>query len=169
MVILNKIVKLYVGQIHVCILHTAWIGYPPQKASSDEPTHNESEAYTYRHCHAHVFTIHSGFTYPRAFFRWTVNKARVSSIVLIFCTWLLDKMYAKNSIICYNTGRLYIFRCTRANKALSTRRGKQRGIFLVGNIFLIYFDTKKMNGHGVATTCIKLKRIENFKKVKSKL
>lgn len=98
MVILNKIVKLYVGQIHVCILHTAWIGYPPQKASSDEPTHNESEAYTYRHCHAHVFTIHSGFTYPRAFFRWTVNKARVSSNVLIFCTWVLDKMYAKSSI-----------------------------------------------------------------------
>lgn len=63
MVILNKIVKLYVYQIHV------WIGYPPQEASSDEPTHNEPEAYTYRHRHAHVFTIHSGFTYPRACFR----------------------------------------------------------------------------------------------------
>lgn len=65
MVTLNKIGKLYVCQIHVCILHTAWIGYPSQEASPDEPTHNKPDAHTYRHCHAHVFTIHSGCTYQR--------------------------------------------------------------------------------------------------------
>lgn len=94
LVTLNKIVKLYVCQIHVFILHTAWIRYPFQEASPDEPTHNKPEAHTYRHSHAHVFTIHSGCTCPRACF-WTVNKARVSSVVVIFCTWVLDKMYAK--------------------------------------------------------------------------